>query len=699
MSTLIPKYYQGATGASNIPISTKLAETINVVDFGADRTGVADSTTAIQNAINAAGFGTCYFPDGVFKISSAITIPVGVKIVGTYTMGQNAQTSGVPSDTTIQGTKIIMSTASTSNSTSYIATPYGGAIGNYYASVNSNTGLSVGQLIKIAGCGWNGADLYTTITKLISTNAIQISNQFYNNINSAVVTTYSGTNIFNLANPGNAVPNSNLIQGIWFNGGYNQINSSVNGLLWATIRDCSFSGATNSGIFLTAFTQQVFLHDVEFYSSAYGIYYSPAGSQQLFDKNKFYNLYFNGQTVNCINIALSSGTGQGNEFYSMDFNYCVQDGAVFGGGLSNFAFVGLSSETIGYVGYANYSPPGVTTGTIASSTTVLTVSNAGTIVNAGSFIVGVTYSIFSVGNTNFTLAGAPNNNLGTTFVATAVGSGTGTVSTFLAPYQTITIQGAGANGLDLQAKIVSIGGNTVNIDTAATTSVTSQEVSNYVYSDVKCIYTNSLPARFTFIQSEIGILSSAGAVLYGLNAPGQAHTLCGYSGSRPINFSGSMIGVDSDATSLRNQLVSNETFQQSFFTSGIGFDRTQVASPQGGDIVLGLQATNPSTATGFGNWRGYIGNGNRTKVWDISGTTGVASFSSGVAPGGGSLGSFQTAVIFYATGSPQSTAPYSTATWVLGSKAFNSSPAVGQPKGWVCTVAGTPGTWVSEGNL
>lgn len=29
----------------------------------------------------------------------------------------------------------------------------------------------------------------------------------------------------------------------------------------------------------------------------------------------------------------------------------------------------------------------------------------------------------------------------------------------------------------------------------------------------------------------------------------------------------------------------------------------------------------------------------------------------------------------------------------------NSAPSVGQPKGWVCTVAGTPGTWVSEGTL
>lgn len=37
--------------------------------------------------------------------------------------------------------------------------------------------------------------------------------------------------------------------------------------------------------------------------------------------------------------------------------------------------------------------------------------------------------------------------------------------------------------------------------------------------------------------------------------------------------------------------------------------------------------------------------------------------------------------------------------WRLGDRVINSAPTVGQPKAWVCTVAGTPGTWVSEGNL
>lgn len=45
------------------------------------------------------------------------------------------------------------------------------------------------------------------------------------------------------------------------------------------------------------------------------------------------------------------------------------------------------------------------------------------------------------------------------------------------------------------------------------------------------------------------------------------------------------------------------------------------------------------------------------------------------------------------------TAIPTTGTWPVGSNVKNSAPAVGSPKGWICTVAGTPGTWVSEGNL
>lgn len=54
-------------------------------------------------------------------------------------------------------------------------------------------------------------------------------------------------------------------------------------------------------------------------------------------------------------------------------------------------------------------------------------------VNAGSFVVGKTYSISFVGTTDFTLIGSPNNTLGTVFVASGVGTGTGTAKPVVVP--------------------------------------------------------------------------------------------------------------------------------------------------------------------------------------------------------------------------------------------------------------------------
>jgi hypothetical protein len=38
-------------------------------------------------------------------------------------------------------------------------------------------------------------------------------------------------------------------------------------------------------------------------------------------------------------------------------------------------------------------------------------------------------------------------------------------------------------------------------------------------------------------------------------------------------------------------------------------------------------------------------------------------------------------------------------TWSVGDRVYKENPVIGSPKSWVCTVSGTPGTWVSEGNL
>jgi len=45
------------------------------------------------------------------------------------------------------------------------------------------------------------------------------------------------------------------------------------------------------------------------------------------------------------------------------------------------------------------------------------------------------------------------------------------------------------------------------------------------------------------------------------------------------------------------------------------------------------------------------------------------------------------------------TAPPTSGAWDHGDRIVNSDPTVGQPKAFVCTVSGFPGTWFSEGNL
>jgi len=85
MTTLIPKFdfKNGGTtptGAVNRPINEKLGEFVSVADFGADNTGVSDSSTAFINAIASlpATGGTVYVPNGTYLISATINITKSV---------------------------------------------------------------------------------------------------------------------------------------------------------------------------------------------------------------------------------------------------------------------------------------------------------------------------------------------------------------------------------------------------------------------------------------------------------------------------------------------------------------------------------------------------------------------------------------------------------------------------------------------
>lgn len=83
--TLYPKFVNWVNGQPYTFTQTPL----NVVDYGADPTGVKDSTAAIQAAINDLPVtgGVVALPQGTYLTSSAITIGNGTSAIGSSTYG------------------------------------------------------------------------------------------------------------------------------------------------------------------------------------------------------------------------------------------------------------------------------------------------------------------------------------------------------------------------------------------------------------------------------------------------------------------------------------------------------------------------------------------------------------------------------------------------------------------------------------
>jgi hypothetical protein len=76
-------YNEGATGAVTRTLESKLQESVSVLDFGADPTGITDSTSALQNAINAAVNKKLYIPAGTYIIQTlSLKVPSNITIYG-----------------------------------------------------------------------------------------------------------------------------------------------------------------------------------------------------------------------------------------------------------------------------------------------------------------------------------------------------------------------------------------------------------------------------------------------------------------------------------------------------------------------------------------------------------------------------------------------------------------------------------------
>ena len=250
-------YDPAGTGAVATTVQAKLRQTRSVMDFGAVGDGSTDNTTAIQAAMTAAGSGTLLFPDGVFNVSGTLTVPIGLKIQGTYRLGQNGNASGNNGGTKIVQTATGTGVASTTGTTS------GDATGNYLLTVANTTGMAANKVITIAGAGVAGNTLYSKIVSVVG-SVVTLESQWSTPVTSAVVTIQKGVNIFELHNTGYDNLSNNLdilgnsFEGLWLVGGYDQI-SAKNGGVWVTLNNMTFSSPTRSAVYFAGFVQQWFV--------------------------------------------------------------------------------------------------------------------------------------------------------------------------------------------------------------------------------------------------------------------------------------------------------------------------------------------------------------------------------------------------------------------------------------------------------
>jgi len=185
-------YINTGTGATARTVQARLRDMLSVKDFGAVGDGTTNDATAIQNAINAAaalpasggssGLGgisgaTVYFPPGVYRINSGLTVTNGVKLVGNGERSSviNYYGSGAAISNVTPGTRIgkigIMEMT--------IANKASGTIGLDLDSVSYSEFASL----------W--IDSFTTAVKINSpTSGWSVYNRFYNVTSNLCTTGY-----------------------------------------------------------------------------------------------------------------------------------------------------------------------------------------------------------------------------------------------------------------------------------------------------------------------------------------------------------------------------------------------------------------------------------------------------------------------------------------------------------------------------
>ena len=468
-------------------------------------------------------------------------------------------------------------------------------------------------------------------------------------INATFITGTTGSDIITFPSSGGW--GHCAIEHMTLSGGDNQlvVPSTVDYITYIRVRNVNFSGPVNACVKVGSQIEEWQFENVLLSGGAYGFKRENTGSNPLFDKSTFTNVICGEQSKNGFKIegTLSNGI----TWINLTINHAREHGFYADIGARSWVFINANTEGGGYGG--SDSP---TTGSITAATNTLVLASATGWVNG----------------------------------------------------DTCTVRGAGSNGADLITSLTNLVGTTATLAANASITVVAEKTTNAKWDDFHFASTIASSANILWIGGVIGTGSTASANLrYGINGAGIGGywTVIGTSNHAgfPIYDPNYTCNIIAGSAELRqSSAVTAENFKRVSFPNSVGeYSRTNIPSPPGRNIVLGLvDSAGDSTGT-FGNFEIRLYDANRTRIAYMSGAAGNALYiGRPISPGGyltgtGALTTFGISNLLICYGNAAPTA----GTWNRGDIVFNQTPTVGQPKGWTCTVTGTPGTWVAHANL
>lgn len=615
----------------------------NVLDFGAKGDGVTNDAAAIQAAIDAMASigGELFFPPGTYKITSPL--------VKTFADGINFSIRGYGAK--IDATALTTGNAIELGGSRVSSTPLGGNVSKNSDTftVTSATGITAGRILLITSTDlWNPTRPYyykgelALVEKIVSTTVTN-SNPLYDGYTAATTTVH----LLNMPQI--------TVEGLEI-----ECNADMTALqiLYArnpVVRGCKVHGSRYAGIYIG---------------------YNLGG---IADSNFVYDVW-NG-VVTGTSYGIIVGTGQGSKVVNNTINNARH--AIAGGGFEPLREVVYANNTChnstlenvtGCIDIHGNMEFVVVTGNIATSITcagINAIFSDNIINNSEVDVPGVL--IFQEINSDYYIISG--NRI--------VCSGATSFGIYVSP----TVASNIINDLSIANNSIQTVSRAIHIQ-PRNSSITGCVISILRLSN-NALETSGSFSAFGFLNNgaatyTLGTLQTSDNSYY--SATYDAFICLG----NPITLTKSS-GDTFKANRLNGNLAyfsgTDVTLESPIFvgnTGGAGVSRSIYYDNTGRINVTNPLFSNLTYKAEIVSATEYVENGWHAATPTILNTGGARLINFY-----GSLGRATT----YGTAAP------TTNTWAVGDRVINQTPSVGQPKSWVCTVAGTPGTWVSEGNL